>query len=93
MEAHAALGAANPQTMASLTEGYRYARLTSTYGGVPQRWILVYSAPRAPQARRTGNKQHLQRREREATAFAPLCRTPCACAADAQQALETFGRS
>ena len=43
--------------MAPLTEGYRYQELTSTYGGVEQRWVLIYSEPRQPQAQRTVDKQ------------------------------------
>ena len=39
------------------TEGYRYHELTSTYGGVAQRWVLIYSEPRQPQAQRTVDKQ------------------------------------
>ena len=47
-EAQAALAQANPQAMAPLTEGYRYQELTSTYGGVEQRWVLIDSEPRQP---------------------------------------------
>jgi transposase len=56
-DAQAVLAQANPQTMASLTEGYRYRESTSTYGGVEQRWVLRYSALRQPQAQRTVDTQ------------------------------------
>ena len=56
-EAHAVLAHADPQAMAPLQEGYRYQELTSTYGGVEQRWLLIYSEPRQPQAQRTVDKQ------------------------------------
>ena len=59
-EAQAALAQADPQTMAPLTEGYRYHVLPSTYGGVAQRWVLIYSEHRQPQAQRTVDKQLLQ---------------------------------
>ena len=64
--------------------------MTSTYGGVAQRWLLVESQLRRPQARRTVNKRWLKHSEKEAHAFKKLCRTDFACAADAQQAVHTF---
>ena len=55
-EAQAVLAQADPQTMAPLTEGYRYHVVPSSYGGVAQRWVLIYSEPRQPQAQRTVDK-------------------------------------
>src|SRR4029453_2016640 len=52
-ESQAGLAQANPQTMAPLTEGYRYRVVPSSYGGVAQRWVLIHSEPRQPQAQRT----------------------------------------
>ena len=52
-DAQAALAQAAPHAMPPGTEGYRYHALTSTYGGVEQRWLLIASEPRQPQARRT----------------------------------------
>ena len=37
-EAQAVLAQADPQTMAPLTEGYRYRVVPSSYGGIEQRW-------------------------------------------------------
>ena len=50
-EAQAVLAQTNPQTMAPLTEGYRY-HVPSSYGGVAQRWVLIHSerASRTPSA-------------------------------------------
>jgi transposase len=89
-EAQVALAQADPQTMTPLMAGDRYQSLTSTYGGVEQRWILIHSEPRQPQAQRTVNKQLLKHSEQEVKAFKKLCRTAFACEADAQQALSTF---
>jgi transposase len=89
-EAQAALARVDPQGMAPLMEGYRYHVLPSTYGGVEQRWVLIYSERRQPQAQRTVDKQLLKHGEQEVKAFKKLCRTTCVCAADAQQALATF---
>lgn len=91
-DAQAALAQADPQTMAPLTEGYRFQVLPSTYGGVQQRWVLCYSAPRHPQAQRTVDKQLLKQSDKEGKAFKKLCGTPFACEADAQQALATFAQ-
>jgi transposase len=92
-EAQAALAQADPQTMAPLLDGYRYRALTSTYGGVAQRWVLISSEHRLPQAQRTVDKQLLKHSEQEVKACKRLCRTAFACAADAQQALSTFEHS
>src|SRR5262245_54989388 len=56
-EAQAILAQADPQTMAPLTEGYRYRVVPSSYGGVAQRWVLIHSEWRQAQAQRTVNKQ------------------------------------
>ena len=89
-EAQAVLAQRDPQTMAPLTEGYRYRELPSTYGGVAQRWVLIYSEQRQPQAQRTVDKQWRKQSDQEVKAFKTLCRTAFACEADAQQALATF---
>jgi transposase len=89
-EAQATLAQADLPTMAPLLDGYRYRVLTSTYGGVAQRWVLISSEHRLPQAQRTVDKQWLKHREQDVNACKQLCRTACACAADAQQARSTF---
>jgi transposase len=89
-EAQAALAQANPQTMAPLTEGYRYHVLPSTYGGVQQRWMLIASEHRSAQAQRTVDKQLRKHSEQDVKEFKQLCRTTFACEADAHQALTTF---
>src|SRR5262245_9298983 len=73
-EAQEVLGQANPQTMAPLTEGYRYHVVPSSYGGVAQRWVLIYSEPRQPQAQRTVDKQWRKQSDHEVKAFQTLCR-------------------
>src|SRR5262245_43636963 len=56
-EAQAVLAQADPQTMAPLTEGYRYRVVPSSSGGVEQRWVIIHSEPRQPQAQRTVDAQ------------------------------------
>jgi transposase len=64
--------------------------LTSTYGGVAQRWLLIYSEPRQPQAQRSVDTQLRKQSDQEGKAFQQLCGTTFACEADARQALATF---
>jgi transposase len=79
--------------MAPLTEGYRSHGVPSSYGGVAQRWVLIYSEPRQPQAQRTVDKQWRKQSDHEVKAFQTLCRTAFACAADAHQALARFAHA
>jgi transposase len=67
--------------------------MRSSYGGIEQRWLLLHSEARQPQARRIVDKQLLQHSEQEVKAFKQLCRTAFVWAADAQQALVTFAQS
>ncbi len=90
-EVQEVLAQAQPETMASLPAGYRYAGVASSYGGVAQRWVLFYSEHRQPQAQRTVDKQWRKQSDQEGRAFKTLCRTAFACEADAQQALTSFG--
>jgi transposase len=89
-EAQQGLAQADPHTMAPLTEGYRYHILPSRYGGIAQRWMLVYSEHRHIQAQPTVDKQLLKQGQQEVAAFQRLRRMTFACEADAQQALATF---
>jgi transposase len=91
-EAQTALAQASPAAMPPLRDGYRYHMLMSNYGGVAQRWVLIYSEHRRPQAQRTVDKQLLQQGTAEVNAFQKLCRTMFACEADAQQALRAFAQ-
>jgi len=90
-EAQEVLAQAQPETMASLPDGYRYAVVASSYGGVAQRWVLFYSEQRQPQAQRTVDTQWRTQSAQEVRAFTRLCRTAFACEADAQQARTSFG--
>ena len=91
-EVQDALAHAIPETMEPLAESYRYHMLASTYGGVSQRWMLVYSAHRRPQAQRSVDKHWRTQSTAETKAFQNLCRTAFACTAEAQHALTTFIR-
>jgi transposase len=56
-EAQALLAQIDLQPLIPLTEGYRYHEYTSSYGGIAQRWVLISSESRQPQAQRTVDKQ------------------------------------
>jgi transposase len=91
--AQVALAQVDPAAMAPLTEGYRYHALETTYGGVVQRSVLMYSEHRRPQAQRTTDTHLLRQGTDDLKAFKKLCRTAFACEADAQQALAAFAQS
>jgi transposase len=92
-EAQAVLAQAHPQTMTPLTEGYRYRVVPSRYGGGEQRWVLIHSEPRQPQAQRTVDKQWRKQSADDVKAFKTLCRTAFACEADARHALARFAHA
>jgi transposase len=89
-EAQNALEQVTLEAMFPLKEGYRYHVRPSRYGGVAQRWVVIYSEHRRPQAQRTVDKHWRRQSEAELKAFQQLCRTAFACEADAQQALASF---
>jgi transposase len=91
-EAQAVLAQVDPQAMTPLQEGYRYQEVMSTYGGVVQRWVLIYSEPRQSPAQRTVDKQLRQQSDKESKAWKKLCGTTFACDADARQALAAFAQ-
>jgi transposase len=88
--APSALAQAEPATRLAMTAGYRAHVCTSTSGGVEQRWVLIDSAPRPPQAKRPVDTQLLKPSDQEVQAFKTRCGATCACAADARPALVTF---
>jgi transposase len=89
-EAQTALRQAVPEAMLPLRDGYRYQAHTVTHGSVPQRWVLIYSEHRRPQAQGTVDKCWSKQSEAEGKSFQKLCHTAFACEADAQHALATF---
>jgi transposase len=80
-------------TMAPLTDGYRYQEKASTYAGIGQRWVVVYSEAREARVKRAVEKRMRTESEAELQAFKKLCRTAFACEQDARQALEAFRQS
>jgi transposase len=89
-EAQTVLEHAIPEAMLPLRDGDRDHAHTVTYGRVPQRWVLIDSEHRRPQAQRTVDKHWLKQSEAEGKACQQLCHTALACDAEAQQALATL---
>jgi transposase len=79
--------------MHRLDETYRYQEVCGSYGGVKQRWIVVYSQQAYDRDLRTMNRRALKQSEREQKAFIKLCRRPFACRQDAQRAWEKFQKT
>lgn len=67
--------------------------MTSIYGGVQQRWLLIYSEPRQTQAQHTVDQQWRKQSDKEAKTLKKFCSTTFACDADARQALAAFERT
>jgi transposase len=64
-----------------------YSELGSTYGGIKQRWLVVYTQAAQRRAEQTVNKQHLKQSQLEYKAFSTLTKQTFACTADAAAAL------
>ncbi len=64
-----------------------YTVLGSNYGGVNQRWLVVYTQAAHGRAEQTVNKQHLKQSQAEHKAFNALASQTFTCVADAETAL------
>lgn len=89
-EAKALLETSDPKNLRPLSEGYRYLSVTSSYGGIEQRWLLIHSQAAQARAKKRVGKQVLKATEQEHKAFDKLCRRAFACEQDAKDALEAF---
>jgi hypothetical protein len=89
-DAQAVVAQAAPQTRAPRTAGSRSHVVGSSAGGIAQRWLLLSSAQRQPQAQRTVDTPWRKHRHQEVSACQTLGRTALACAADAPPARTRF---
>ena len=64
-----------------------YLALGSNYGGIKQRWLVVYTQAARSRAEQTVNRQHLKQSQAEYKAFNALAKQSFACVADAEAAL------
>lgn len=74
------------------TEEIAHRSLGTTYGGIPQRWLVVYTRAAQQRAEKTLQKQHRKQGEADIHAFERLKNTAFACEADARKALQAFGK-
>ena len=70
-----------------------FRSLGAVYGGVRQRWVVVYSPQAYQRALKTVNKHCLEQSTTEFKAFDKLCKQDFACEADARQALAAFEKN
>lgn len=67
-----------------------WCHLTTTYGTIQQRWVVVYSPQAYQRALKTLNKECLKQSTSEFKQFNKLCQQDFACEADALKALTHF---
>lgn len=78
------------QMIASQRENYFYYEGTSSYGDVKQRWVVILNEARRAQEFITLDKQVTREADTLAKKLKKLKRKAFKCAADAENALETF---
>ena len=69
--------------------GYQIALISSVYGGIPQRWVMVYSAQAFERESATLNKAIEKEKEVLSKALRKLSRECFECESDAKKALES----
>ncbi len=89
-EAKVLLATTELSSLQPLAEGYRYLSVSSSYAGVPQRWLILHSEAAQARVQKSVAKQLLKTSAAEAKAFDKLCRCEFACVQDAERALVAF---
>ncbi len=89
-EAKRCLEEVDPKELRPLVEGYRYSAFTTTYAGVDQRWLVIYSEAARERATKQVDKQLLKQGDKERKGFDELCRKAFHCPEDAWRALAAF---
>ena len=80
----------NPGDMGELAPGYRYLPVSSDYGGVQQRWLIVHSEQSYQKQIQTFEKRLAKEREENRKAVKHLVNEAFACEPDAGKAAEKF---
>jgi transposase len=89
-EARRRLEDVDPEKLRPLMEGYRYSAFSTTYAGVEQRWLVIYSEAARKRAAKRVDKQLLKQGDKERKAFDELRREAFHCPQDARRALAAF---
>ena len=85
------LASVTTDAMTAVDDTYRICPVCTTYGGIRQRWILVYSQQAYERASKQLDKRLAQAEEHAEKAWRKLQRTPFQCPADAQAAAKQLG--
>ncbi len=91
-EAKALVKETDREAMTQLAEGYWGKEVQSEYGGIQQRWLVVFS--QAAYERELKTLERAQEREREAVekAWRKVCQPTFNCEVDAEQAATQFNQ-
>ncbi|MBM3191476.1 MAG: IS1634 family transposase [Chlamydiae bacterium] len=76
--------------MIDIGEGYKACEYSSDYGGVQQRWIIIFSKAAYERECHTLKKNFIKGSEREAKEFFKIQRLEFKCLCDAQKYLDKF---
>ncbi len=71
-------------------KGVKYSELNTSYAGVDQRWLLVYSEEAFAREIKTLTKNYAKSSEQESKDFKKLCKEIFKCEQDAKKALNKF---
>ncbi len=74
----------------NITPGHKFVRVKSEYGGVEQRWLVIFSEERYTREIVTLKKNYLKKSEAEYREFLKLSRVEFDCQKDAEKAAEGF---
>ena len=80
------------ERMAALAEGYRYRPVTSMYGGIEQRWLIIRSEYAYQREIKTFEKNLGKEKERNEIDLKHLRNEVFACEADAEKAARKFAK-
>ncbi len=92
-EVKKAIEQADIESMVSLNDDCKYSVLSSNYGSVPQRQMVVYSEHAKKRAVKTVNRKILKTGAQDIKAFKKLCRKKFACEADAKKVLKDYEKN
>lgn len=74
----------------NILPGHKFVRVKSEYGGVEQRWLMIFSEDRYEREKETLKKNYVNRSEQEYREFEKLSRAEFGCQKDAEKAVEGF---
>ncbi len=86
-EAKRLIAETTPEEMIVLSDGYAYCEVSSTYGGVKQRWLVVYSPSAAQREIKTLERRIEKEKQQAEKVWRRLQKQVFNCTEDAQAAL------